>query len=157
LEVLILKLVSAGLVGDPIPGERRRGKGGAHGLAPGIRAEGVGVFVLGVLDSLKQDLAEIGESGGGFGFDLTFCDGGEKAGQGGAEIAGGEITAGKERGYITAGTSRSAALAAVGEGESTQARTVFLILDRRAVFILRDCKAVDGAIGGHGSLQKRRV
>src|SRR4029077_5225141 len=98
--------------------------------------------------------------------DLTFCDGGEKAGQGGAEIAGGEITAGKERGYITggllggeglrfplgveaaemrmAGTSRSAALAAVGEGESTQARTVLLILDRRAVFILRDCKAVDG-------------
>jgi hypothetical protein len=29
--------------------------------------------------------------------------------------------------------------------------------DRRAAFFMRDRRAVDGAIGGHGSLQKRRV
>jgi len=173
----ILVLLSAG-----------RGEGGGHPVTPGIRAEGVDVLVLGELDGLIQSLAEIGEGGGGFGFDVAFGDGREDAGQGGAEIAGGEITAGEERGYVTAdllggeglrfplgmeaaearvaSETRSAAATAIGEGEGTQAGTVVLMCDRKAVnfmcgrkavFILRDCKAVNGAIGGHGSLQKRRI
>ena len=80
-----------------------RGEGGAYGPAPGIRAEGVDVFVLGDLDGLNQGLAEIGESGGGSGFDVTLGDGGEKACQGGTEIAGGEKIAEEERRYILAG------------------------------------------------------
>ena len=156
-----------------------RGEGGGHHVTPGIRAKGVDVFVLGELDGLIQSLAEIGEGGGGFGFDMAFGDGGEDAGQGRAEIAGGEITAGEERGYVAAdllggeglrlplgveaaearvaSEPRSAAATAIGEGEGTQAGTVVLMCDRKAVFILRDCKAVDGATGGHGSLQKRRI
>jgi hypothetical protein len=119
---------------------------------------------------LYEGLAEVGESGGGLGLKLTLGDGGEKTAQGAAEVAGGEITARKEGGYIPAsflggerlrflssmegaqvrmaGAAGSAALAAIGESESTQAGTVFLMCDRRAV---------NGTIGGHRSLQKRRI
>lgn len=82
----ILILLSAG-----------RGEGGGHRVTPGIRAKGVDVFVLGELDGLIQSLAEIGEGGGSFRFDLAFGDSGEDAGQSGAEIASGEITAGEEK------------------------------------------------------------
>ena len=156
-----------------------RSEGGGLPVTPGIGAKGVDVFVLGELDGLIQSLAEIGEGGGGFGFDVAFGDGREDAGQGRSEIAGGEITAREKRGYVTADLlgseglrfplgveaaearvarePRSAAATAIGEGEGTQAGTVVSMCDRKAVFILRDCKAVDGAIGGHGSLQKRRI
>src|SRR6266403_2692648 len=155
----ILVLLSAG-----------RGEGAGHPVTPGIGAEGVDVFVLGELDGLVQGLAEIGEGGGGFGFDVAFGDGGEDAGQGRSEIAGGEITAGEKRGYVTAdllggeglgfplgveaaevrvaSEPGSTAATAIGEGEGTQAGTVVFMCDR---------KAVNGAIGGHGSLQKRRI
>ena len=55
------------------------GDGRANFAAPGIRAEGVDVFVLGELDRLIEDLAEVGEGGGGFGFDFPMYGGGEKA------------------------------------------------------------------------------
>jgi len=164
----ILVLLSAG-----------RGEGGAHHVTPGIRAEGVDVFVLGDLDGLNHGLSEVGKGGGGFGFDMAFGDGGEDAGQGGAEIAGGEITAGEERGYVAAdllgseglrfplgveaaearvaSEPGSAAATAIGEGKGTQAGTVVLMCDRKAVNFMCDRKAVNGAIGGHGSLQKRRI
>ncbi len=147
-----------------------RSEGGGHHVTPGIGAEGVDVLVLGELDGLNQSLAEIGEGGGSFGFDLTLGDGGEDAGQGGAEVAGGEITAGEERGYVAtdllggeglrfplgveaaearvASETRSAAATAIGEGEVTQAGTVVFMCGR---------KAINGAIGGRGSLQKRRI
>jgi hypothetical protein len=134
-----------------------RSEGSADGAAPVVGAEGVDVFALGELDGLQQGLAEIGEGGGGFWFDFPLGDSGEEAAQGGAEIAGREIAAGQERGYIAANLlggegsgfpfgmeaaemrvaveARRAAAAAIGEGESTQAR----------------------AIGAHGSLQKRRI
>jgi hypothetical protein len=89
---------------------------------------------------------------------LALGDCGEEASEGGAEIAGGEEAAGKVIGDILAGgfaveglrflagvesaeirmavAARHAALAAVGELESTQRDTIV------------------GAIGGHGSLQK---
>jgi len=131
--------------------------GGADGFAPGIGAEGVDVFVLGEVQSLDERLAEIGEGGGGFGFDLTLGDSGEEVSEGGGEIAGGHIAAGKVIGDILAGLLASeglrflsgveraeigmvgvagnAAAAAIDEGERTQIGTVL------------------GAIG-HGSLQK---
>jgi len=109
------------------------------------------------VEVLDEGLAEIGEGGGGFGFYVALSDSGEEASEGGVEIAGGHIAAGKVIGdllagglaskglRILAGVERaevrmrgpgSAALAAVGKGERTQRGTVL------------------GAIGGHGSLQK---
>jgi len=49
-------------------------------LAPGGGAEGVDVFVLGEVQSLHEGLAEVGESGGGFGFDVALGYGGKEAG-----------------------------------------------------------------------------
>jgi len=128
------------------------------------------VLVLGELDGLNQSLAEIGEGGGSFWVDLTLGDGGEDAGQGGAEVAGGEITAGEKEDTSrptcwaardcasllaweaaearVASETRSAAATAIGEGEVTQAGTVVFMCG---------AKAINGAIGGHGSLQKRRI
>ncbi len=125
--------------------------------------------MLGELDGLIQSLAEIGEGGGGFGFDMAFGDGGEDAGQGGAEIAGGEITAGEERGYVAtdllggeglrfplgveaaearvAREPRSAAATAIGKGESTQAGTVAFMCDRKAVNFMCGRKAVNFMCG----------
>jgi hypothetical protein len=159
--------------------------GGADGFAPVIGAEGVDVLALGEVQGLDEGLAEIGEGGGGFGFDLTLGDSGEETSEGRAEIAGGQIVAGKVVGDIPAGglaseglgllagverakvrmtvSARSAALAAIGKGERTQGRTVlltcnrgavFFTRDRRAVLFLCDRTAVDGAIAGHGSLQR---
>ena len=103
-------------------------------------------------------MAEIGEGGGGFGFDLTLGDSGEEASEGGVEIAGGHIAAGKVIGDLLArflarkglcvlagvegaevrmaGLAWHAAVAAIGKGERTQRGTVL------------------GVIGGHRSLQK---
>ena len=135
--------------------------GGADGFTPGIGVVGVDVFVLGEGQDLDEGLAEIGEGGGGFGFHLTLGDSGEKASEGGAEIAGGHKAAGKVIGDVLAGGFASkglcilagveraeigmaelagnAAAAAVDEHERTQRVTVL------------------GAIGGHGSLQKERL
>ncbi len=38
--------------------------GRAHFAAPGIRAEGVDIFVLGELDRMIESLAKVGEGGG---------------------------------------------------------------------------------------------
>jgi hypothetical protein len=132
--------------------------GDADGVAPGIGVVGLDVFVLGEGQGLYEGLGEIGEGGGGFGFYMTLGDGGEEASESGAEIAGGQEAPGKVIGNILAGfvagqglrflagvegaevrmadATGNAALAAVGEHESTQRGTVL------------------GAIGGHGSLQK---
>src|SRR5216684_7623621 len=138
--------------------------GSADGFAPVIRAEGVDVFALGEVQGLDEGLAEIGKGGGGFGFHLTLGDGGEEASEGGAEIAGGQIAAGKVIGDILAGflaseglrflasvertevrmavSARSAALSAICKGEGTQRRTVLLACDRTAVFFMCDRRAV---------------
>src|ERR1700719_3221161 len=106
---------------------------------------------------LDEGLGEVGEGGGGFGFDLALGYGGEEVTKGGAEIARGDEAAGEMIGDILAGFlageglrvlagveraevrmvgARGAALAAVGKGERTQRGTDV------------------GAMGGHGSLQK---
>jgi len=114
----------------------------ADGLAPGVGAEGVDIFVLGKVDGLNEGLGEIGQGAGGARLDVAASYAGDEAAEGGAEIAGGEVFAGKEigqlvgefiggaglgfpAGVITAemgmvAGAGSAALAAVGEGETTQ-------------------------------------
>jgi hypothetical protein len=111
------------------------------GVAPAVAAEGVDVFVLGEADGLEERLRQVGDGAGGFGFDVAAHDGGDDAGEGGAEIVGGEVVAGEEVGQVLtdgfggAGTgfflgvveaevgmvaeARSAATAAIGEGEQT--------------------------------------
>src|SRR2546425_4289027 len=73
----------------------------ADGLAPRVIAEGVGVFVLGMMDGLDESLGEIGEGAGGAGLNVAADDGGQKAPEGGAEIAGGKVLAGEEIGEVT--------------------------------------------------------
>jgi hypothetical protein len=110
--------------------------------------------VLGKLDGLVQGLAEIGE--------------------GGAEIACGEVIAKEERRYSLAslfsgfglrfllgveaaemrvtGAARSAALAAIGKGESTQTGTVFFIGSGRTDFFSCGRNTANGAFRGRESL-----
>jgi hypothetical protein len=54
-------------------------KTGINGVAPGFRAEGLSVLVLGEGKGLNQSLAEIGHSHRSFGFDLTASDGAEES------------------------------------------------------------------------------
>src|SRR5712691_6382645 len=82
--------------------------GVADGLAPGVGAERVDVFVLGNVDGLHESLDEVGDGVGGFGFDITADNGGDEACQGGAEIASGEVVAGEKVGQILAEFFRSA-------------------------------------------------
>jgi hypothetical protein len=88
---------------------------------------------------LEEGLGQIGDGAGGFGLDVAANDGGDDAGEGSAEIAGGEVVAGEEVGQVladvfggagagfflgvveaevgmVAGTG-STATAAIGEGE----------------------------------------
>jgi hypothetical protein len=121
----------------------------ADGFAPGIVAEGLTVFVLGYADGLEESLGQVGEGASGFGFYFAADDGGEEAGQGGAEIAGGKVLAGEEIGEIAAefiggaglgvfagvveaevrmaGGAGSTALAAIRERETTQGHAVLCI------------------------------
>jgi hypothetical protein len=109
---------------------------------------------------LQQGLGKIGEGIGGLRLDVTLGYGGEETAQGDAEVAGGEITAAGEAGgdvaasllrdeglsffagvgvaeVRVAGLARSAAAAAIGEGEGTQGHAVL------------------GTKSGHGSLRRR--
>jgi hypothetical protein len=149
--------------------------------------------VLGELDGLVHGLTEIGEGGGGFGLEVPLRDGGENAAQGDVEIAGGEVIAQKERRYgfpglfgglglrfllgmevavmRVAGAARSAALAAIGKGESTETGTVFsicLICGRETVVFLcgrktanflcgSDQVGANGVVRRHGSLLKGKI
>ena len=70
----------------------------ADGLAPRVVAEGVGVFVLRMMDGLGEGLGEIGESAGRARLNVAADDGGQEAAEGGAEIAGGKVFAGEEIG-----------------------------------------------------------
>ena len=118
--------------------------GGTDRITPGVRTEGVAVFVFREMDALDHDLGEVGEGAGGFGRDVAAGGGGKEASQGGVEIAGGEVMAGEEMSDFAAqalgglglvefagvetaeqrmtGLARRAAVAAVGEAEGTQRR-----------------------------------
>ncbi len=118
----------------------------ADGLAPGVGAEGVDVLVLGKRGGLGESLGEIGEGAGGAGLNVAADDGEQEAAEGGAEIAGGKVLAGGEIGQFAGefiggaglgvfagvvgaevgmvGAAGSAALAAVGESETTQGLAV---------------------------------
>ncbi len=114
---------------------------GANLSAPSVGVKGVDVFILGDGDGLKHGLGEIGECTGDFGLDLTLGDSAKEPRHGNAEIASGKQFCWKEaRNVLTdllggegfgfflgmevtkmqvAGAARSAALAAIGKGEST--------------------------------------
>jgi hypothetical protein len=124
------------------------------GVAPGVGAEGVDVLVLGEMDGLGESLGQVGHGAGGTGLDVAAGNAGDEAAEGGAEIAGGEVLAGKEKGEVVGefiggaglgvfagvieaevgmmGGAGSAATAAVGKGETTQGRAVFIECGRRA-------------------------
>jgi hypothetical protein len=106
----------------------------------------VPVVVLGKMDGLDEGLGEIGEGAGGARLDVTAGYAGDEAAEGGGEIAGGEVLTGEEVGEVAgefigraglgvfagvvgaemgmAGGAGSAALAAIGEGETTQGLAV---------------------------------
>jgi hypothetical protein len=152
--------------------------GVADGSAPGVGAEGVDLFVLGEVDGLYESLRQVGDGVSGPGFYVAADDGGDEASEGGAEIAGGEVVAGEEvvevfaEGIGGAGSSfflgvveaevailggaRSAALAAIGKGESAQTGTVLLRCGRRADSFRcgPDQVGANRVASGHGSLQK---
>ena len=118
----------------------------ADGSAPGVGAEGVDVLVLGKMDGLDEGLGEVGEGAGGARLNVAADDGGEEASEGSAEIAGGNVFAGKEIGEfagelvggaglgVFAGVveaevgmirrAESATLTAIGKGETTQGLAV---------------------------------
>src|SRR5216683_5269894 len=123
--------------------------GVADGLAPGVGAESVDVFVLGEVDGLHESLDQVGDGVGGFGFYIAADNGGDEACQGGAEIAGGEVVAGEEVGQVFAeflcgagagfflgvvgaeagivAGARSAATATIRESKRTQGHAVLWI------------------------------
>jgi hypothetical protein len=120
--------------------------GVANRFAPAVGAESVDVFVLREVDGLHESLGQVGNGVGGFGFYVAADNGGDEAGQGGAEVAGGEIVAGEEvvqvfaeflrgagAGFFLgvveaeariAADARSAATAAIRESERTQGHAV---------------------------------
>ena len=111
----------------------------ADGFAPAVGAEGVDVFMLREVDGLHEGLDHVGDGASKSGFYVAADYGGDKAGESGAEIAGGEVVAREEVGEVFAerfrglGTglllgvveaevgmvagARSAATAAIGESE----------------------------------------
>jgi len=127
-------------------------------------------------DGLEHGLAEIGEGGGDLGLDLALRYGAEKPSHGGAEIASGKQIREEESRYVLAslfsgeglsfllgvegtemqmaGAARSAALAAIGKGESTQVGTVFLASGCRASCFLWGHTRASRAFRGHRSLLK---
>ena len=120
--------------------------GVADGFAPIVGVEGLTIFVLGDMDGLQESLGQVGDGAGGLGFYIAADNGGDKAAQGGTEIAGGELVAGKEVGQVFAeflcgagagfflgvvraeagmvGKARSAATAAIREHKRTQGHAV---------------------------------
>ena len=167
-------------------GDDGRVETATDGAAPGIGAEGVDVFVLGKVQGLHESLAKIRERGGGFGLYMALCDGGEEAGEGGAEIAGGDVAAGEMAGDILAGLIGSegvvlfagvegaeismagfagrAAVTAIGKGERAQGRTVVFACGRgtanftsgRRTAVLMRGRRTANGASRHGSLQKER-
>ncbi|MGC1414127.1 MAG: hypothetical protein WA817_02525 [Candidatus Acidiferrum sp.] len=77
-------------------------EGIADGFAPFEFAYGGDEFLLREMKGLEEGLGHVGEGGGGFGFDVATGYSGDEAGQGGAEIAGGDEIAGKEIGQFLA-------------------------------------------------------
>jgi len=53
--------------------------GVADGLAPGIGAESLAVFVLGDVNGLQERLGHVGDGAGDLGFDVAADDGGDEA------------------------------------------------------------------------------
>jgi hypothetical protein len=120
--------------------------GVADGFAPGVRAEGVDVFVFREVNGLHESLDQVGNGVGGFGLYIAAHNGVDETCEGGAEIAGGEVVAGEEVGQVFAeflcgagagfflgvveaeagivAGARSAATSAIRESKRTQGHAV---------------------------------
>ena len=118
-------------------------------LRPTLLAEGFDVFTLSERDGLKQGLGKIANGGGGSGLEVAFDDGEDGAAECCAEIASGEVVSREEIRQVVAefisGSglcffagveeaevgmvpgARSAATAAIGEGESTHGGAVLCV------------------------------
>ncbi len=132
--------------------------GVADGLAPGVGAEGVDVFVFGEVNGLQESLRHVGDGAGGSGFYIAADNGGDEASQGGTEIAGGEVVPGEEVGEVLTeflrgagagfflgvvgaevfmvAVARGAATAAIRESKRTQGHAV-LFTERGHKSLLR--------------------
>ncbi len=152
---------------------------GADLSAPSVGVKGLDVFILGDGDGLEHGLGEIGECTGDFGLNLALSDSAKEPRHGNAEIASGQqfyrkearnvltdLLGGEGCGFLLgmevteilmAGAARSAALAAIGKGESTQVGgTVFLASGCRASCFLCGHTRASRAFRGHRSLLKVR-
>jgi hypothetical protein len=116
--------------------------GVAEGAAPGFGAKGADVLVFADADELSEDLRVVSESSGDFGADIAAKDGGDEAREGSGKVIGGEIFAGEVEGDFAgevigglrasefagvksaemgiSGSAGSAALAAIGKGETAE-------------------------------------
>jgi len=133
----------------------------ADEAVPGVvTLESLEVFAIGHGDGLQEDLREIDQRDGGFGWNTAVRNGGkepsegvveggagnERTRKGSGDIAGGGVGLAEladlalvvEAVFGLAGRTKHAAMTAIGIGKSTQ---------RRAVF---------GVVGGHRRLQNRR-
>jgi hypothetical protein len=125
----------------------------ADGFAPGVIAEGSGVFKLGEAHGLEKGLRHVGDGASGARLDVAADDGGKQAPESGGEVVGSEIGAGKEEGQVLseafdglrlgflagvivakagrrvlgrgrASRERGTTLAAIGEGEAAERLTI---------------------------------
>jgi len=80
-------LLGLGRAGNGLGSTRRWFEARGYPSAPDITPKNAGVFVPGEFDGLVESLAEIGEGGGGFGFEVTLRDSRENPAEGGTEIA----------------------------------------------------------------------
>lgn len=148
------------------------------GVLPGVVAKGGDVLILGEMEGLDERLAEKGKSGGGFGFDLALGDGGEKTAQGETQVSGGHVVAGEEKGDVLAGSlagkglrffagvegaeirmavaARKAALAAIGERESTQGRAVLGVICRHRILQKERFEIFGGTSRKRGALLNKK-
>src|SRR5260370_32565340 len=80
--------------------------GVADGLAPGVGAESVDVFVLGDVNGLQESLRQVGDGAGSSGFYIPADNGRDEASPGGAEVAGRGGVAAVEVREVFAGVCR---------------------------------------------------
>jgi hypothetical protein len=134
-------------------------KGLEDGVLPGILVEGFLEFLFGVDVGLKHQLAEIGEGGSSFGFDITLSGRGEEGGESVAEVTGGNEVGVEIFGDLVSGALRFDLFL---EFEGVEITEIGLceVAGHSATAPVAKCKGTEqfASIGGivrHRELQKR--
>jgi len=103
--IVVESVVRVGGLGSVIVGGFFAGAGsveiGGDRVTPDLVAERVDIFLLGAGDGLDEVLGEIGDGRGGASRNVPLGDGGDGVGQGGAEVAEGNVAAGEVEGDVT--------------------------------------------------------